>query len=378
MPAQLAGLGIEGENAIGVEVVALAIVAIEVRTGVASGPVHQVELGIVGASHPSSAGAVVGKFALPGFRARLARVGYGPETPEFLAGSLIVGGDKSANAFVAPGRAGDHHVSYSERRGGSVVVLMPIRHFGFPQQFAVDAAEGHDMRVIGQHEQAVSIHRHAPIESDGGVAGKPLGAGPLIVLELASAAGIEREHFIGARNIHDAVGHDGRIFDLGNVGNREYPGRAKTGNVVLVDLRELGVTVAAGVPMISAPLRLGGDFAVAVPCSVAQEMNALVIALQLEFAHTLVEHAAFDAFSVGCLNSFAGDHRGLIACGRNQDVQIAHQRRQILCRKIEGGHASGRSAGAEERTKVSIGKGVDLGQDVGAGFAAGGVGPVAA
>src|SRR5665213_2073141 len=107
-------------------------------------------------------------------------------------------------------------------------------------------------------------------------------------------------------------------------------------------------------------------------------MNALVVALNLEFAHTLIEHAAFDAFSGGCLNSFADDHRGLIARGRNQHVQIAHQRRHIPCREIEGGHTPGGSASAEERTEVGIAKGVDLGHDVGTGFAAGGVGSVAA
>ena len=49
IPFQLAGLRIQRHDRIGVEVVALAIVAVVIRTGIADRPVHRVELRIVGA-----------------------------------------------------------------------------------------------------------------------------------------------------------------------------------------------------------------------------------------------------------------------------------------------------------------------------------------
>ena len=95
-------------------------------------------------------------FALPCFRAGLAGLGHGPEAPDFLAGRLIVRRDEAAHAFVAAGGAGDHQIADGERRGRAVVVLMPVRHFGFPQQLAVEAVQRDHVGVVGEHEHAIA------------------------------------------------------------------------------------------------------------------------------------------------------------------------------------------------------------------------------
>ena len=178
-----------------------------------------------------------GELALPRFRAGLSGIGHGPEAPRFLAGRRVVGGDESAHPLVAAGRAGDDQIAHHQRRGRAVVVLAPIRHLGVPQQLAVEAVDGDHVRVIGEQEQTVAGDRDAAIDPAGGVADQSLGAGTLVMPHLAAAAGIERVHFIRARDIHDPVDHNRRRFDVPDVRNREHPARRQPRDVALVDLR---------------------------------------------------------------------------------------------------------------------------------------------
>ena len=68
IPLQLAGLGFKRDDARRVEVVAQPFFAGEVGTGIADGPVDQIELGIVRAWHPCRAASVLERLADPGFR----------------------------------------------------------------------------------------------------------------------------------------------------------------------------------------------------------------------------------------------------------------------------------------------------------------------
>ena len=111
IPAQLPGLRFEREHRVGVEIVALPLVAVVIEPRVAGRPVHEIELRIVSAGHPAGAAAMLGLFALPGFGARFAGIRHRPEAPHFLAGRRVIGGDESAHAFVAAGGAGDHQIA---------------------------------------------------------------------------------------------------------------------------------------------------------------------------------------------------------------------------------------------------------------------------
>ncbi len=62
IPFELAGLRIQRQNAIGIEVVALALVAIEIGTRIAHRPINRVELRIVSAGHPGRAAPCIHEF----------------------------------------------------------------------------------------------------------------------------------------------------------------------------------------------------------------------------------------------------------------------------------------------------------------------------
>ena len=127
--------------------------------------------------------------------------------------------------------------------------------------------------------------------------------------DLAAAAGIERVHLVRARDVHDAVDHDRRRFDVPDVRNREHPAGRQPRDVALVDLRQRGVAVAAGIAVIRGPvaLRGHGDGTGRRPSCGAGE--SLIVGAQLEIGHALVEHAAFERPSVGRLNRLADDDR---------------------------------------------------------------------
>ena len=116
IPFQLAGIGVERDDAIAIEVVAAAVVAIPIGTGVADAPVSEIELGIVGAGDPHGGAASLPGIAGPGFVAGLARAGDGVEAPGFLAGGGVEGGDETADAELAAGDSHDDFV-FDDQRG---------------------------------------------------------------------------------------------------------------------------------------------------------------------------------------------------------------------------------------------------------------------
>ena len=73
VPLERAGVGVERDDRVGVEVVAVAIVAVEIGAGIAGAPVDQVERRIVGAGDPGGAAAALPRVAFPGLAALLAR-----------------------------------------------------------------------------------------------------------------------------------------------------------------------------------------------------------------------------------------------------------------------------------------------------------------
>ena len=103
VPFELAGIGVERDHAIAIEVVAGAMVAIPIGTGIADAPVGEIEIGIVGARDPDGGAAGLPGIAGPGFVAGFARAGDGVEAPGFLAGRGVVGGDETADAVLAAG-----------------------------------------------------------------------------------------------------------------------------------------------------------------------------------------------------------------------------------------------------------------------------------
>ncbi len=122
VPLEGAGLGIEREDAVGVEVVAGAVAVVGVGPGIAGGPEERVGGGIVGAGEPRGAAAGDGFFVAPGGDLVFAALGDGPATPEERAGIGVEGGDEPANALVGSGNTDEDGVVDDERRHGAAVM----------------------------------------------------------------------------------------------------------------------------------------------------------------------------------------------------------------------------------------------------------------
>src|SRR4029077_7518626 len=72
IPLQLSGIGIESQNAIGVEVIAGPLSGIPVGARIAGAPIRQIEIGIVRARNPDGRASVLPIIPVPGFVAGLA------------------------------------------------------------------------------------------------------------------------------------------------------------------------------------------------------------------------------------------------------------------------------------------------------------------
>src|SRR5207248_8945163 len=98
---EFARVGIEREQAVGVEVIARARRAVKVGRGVTRAPENGVEFRVKRTRHPSGASAEFVTLAGPTGGAEFAGSWNGPKTPRFLAGLGVVSRDKAAHAVVA-------------------------------------------------------------------------------------------------------------------------------------------------------------------------------------------------------------------------------------------------------------------------------------
>ena len=179
---------------------------------------------------------------------------------------------------------------------------MPIRHFGFPQQLAIGAAERDHVGVVGEHEHAIAGHGDAAIESARRIPGDAASPFTLVAPDDAAGAGVERPAFVRGRHVHHAVHDQGRVFDGGDAGHGENPLGRQARDIGLADLRELAVAVAAGIAVVGRPIGLRRHQAVAVAVGLAQQANLLVIRTELEIGHAFGEDLPLERLAIGGLD----------------------------------------------------------------------------
>ncbi len=121
---------------IGIQVISRPVVADQVRPGSAIRPDQRIGLLVVVAGHPGRAAGMRQRCFGPGFGARLARCGHRPYSPDFFASLLVIGGQETTRAVVAPRDAGDDQVVHNQRCGRPVVVFVPVDHLRFPTESA--------------------------------------------------------------------------------------------------------------------------------------------------------------------------------------------------------------------------------------------------
>src|SRR5262249_38822408 len=138
VPLDLAGVGVERDRAVGIEVVAGTILGVPIRTRVADAPDDRVGRRIVGAGDPGRTAAVGGRpvVILPGIAAGLAlqrdRVG----APDLLHRREVGGGEPAANAVFGAGRAGNRHALHDQWRAGDDLALVGVGNLALRDDFA--------------------------------------------------------------------------------------------------------------------------------------------------------------------------------------------------------------------------------------------------
>ena len=208
------------------QIVAAAHVRVDVRAGIADGPIQRVEIRIVAAGEPRWAAAVLPAIALPGFVSEFTRRGNRIEAPQPLARGRIVSLDESARAELAAGDAGNNLVLERERRGSNAVALTRIGDLRLPQKLPRACVQRHQCGVQRAHEQPVAQHRHAAIEAVDLALRNHLLL-PLVPPDLQSGFGVEREHLPRhSRRVHHSIHHQRRPFEQ-PVAHRHGPPRLK-------------------------------------------------------------------------------------------------------------------------------------------------------
>ena len=162
VPKALAGVGIYRQQAVGVEVVAGAQIAVPVRRGVAGGPIEHVGFGIVGAAGPSRSAARLPRIASPRLHARFAFHGHGVVAPAQFAGGHVVGVEEAAHAELAAGNADHGHVLDDHGHGGGAEALVVFGQRHFPLLLAGEPMERHHLGIQSRHQHQIAAQCRAP------------------------------------------------------------------------------------------------------------------------------------------------------------------------------------------------------------------------
>src|SRR6185312_12137155 len=179
VPLDLAGIGVERQRAVGIEVVAGPIFIIPVRAGVADAPDESVGCRIVASRHPCRTAAARGSVlvVLPGFAAGLALAGDRVGAPDFLLGLEIGRRDPATDAVFRAGYARDGHVLDDQRCAGDDLALVRIGHLSLPGDLA-GILVGRDQAAIERvRDDEIAPQRHTAIVD----AAASHGARPVVV-----------------------------------------------------------------------------------------------------------------------------------------------------------------------------------------------------
>ena len=257
IPLQLTVVRLQCQYRGSVEVIALPLIAVHGRVRVAHAPEQRICLGVISARHPGgAASAEPGQCgSLPRLRFRLARRRNGPETPDPLAGSHVVGREEAAHSLIPARDSSDHHVFHHQRgrRASVIVVLRTLRHLRVPQQCARHPVQRDHMGVVRLEEHTVPQYRHAAVGAFGRIARDFLRAVPLVVPDRSPRLRIHSKHLVGAGDEHHPV-HDQRRHLQREMVDREDPFDAEVLHVGGSDLVESAVAIPADVAVVGWPV----------------------------------------------------------------------------------------------------------------------------
>jgi len=267
VPAQLACVGIESDDAGGIEVHVSslagacgdAIGIIEIRGGVAGSPVDQVEIGIVGSREPGRTATEAPAIPFPGFITFLTGSGHHVPAPGDASGFGVERGEIAAMRLIAAVASDDDLVLDDERRGEVVAAaLLGIVDADLPSLLAGFLIERDQEIVPGAEDNLAIAERYSAVLDEIGVTARDARArGRVAILpDHASLGRVERENArAGGDEVQDAIGHDrcgAKVLRI--IAGLENPRREQILDVRSVDLveraiapGELGATVVGPV-----------------------------------------------------------------------------------------------------------------------------------
>src|SRR5262249_14434188 len=162
----LAGVDIETERRVGVEIVARAVFRIEHRRRLAGAPERQLEIWIIGAGLPEGPGTLLPGIVvvLPGFVARLARRRHAEGPPYDRPGISVESVDRGARTLVDAAAGDDQLVADHQRSAGQRAVAgLEIVEFDGLGHFAGVAIAPDDPAIAGNGNDKVLIQSDAAV-----------------------------------------------------------------------------------------------------------------------------------------------------------------------------------------------------------------------
>ena len=254
IPFQLAGIRIERDHGTAIEIVAPALVAVPVRTGISDAPISQVEIRIVGTRHPHGSAPSLPRIASPGFVARLARARDGVKSPNFFARFHIVGRQETADTVLTAGGTDNHLVLHDQRGHGQSVAGLGFRYRNVPQRTPVFGVNRDQTGVDRRHEQRVAQDRHSPVHAAAARAGRLFGSVG-IRPEDASGGGVQSDDVIRRlHGVHDSVYNQRRSFELFKRSSLKDPLQLEVFHILRSDLAKRAIPLPVVVSGVREPV----------------------------------------------------------------------------------------------------------------------------
>ncbi len=252
MPAQLAGVGFDGEQRDRVQRIAAAARCRAPRRRLARREVHELQLRVVARGVPGRGAERRPAFVLgPGLEAGLAFARRGVERPEPRAVRGVVRLELAARREVAA-RVADEHLAVGDQRRVRVAFAgLVVAGPHFPELRSRARVE-RDEKAVGRRKiDDVAVHTHAAMARIRFRRCDVLRIGAHVLPDELARDGIEREHAAAALgDVYEPVRDDRRRDPAAVVAHRVRPDGAQPLDRAAVDLAQRAI----GLDVVSAPI----------------------------------------------------------------------------------------------------------------------------
>ena len=241
VPAKLTGIRIEGHQRGGIQIVALAGVAVVVGPGITGAEEHQVLLRIVRAGHPDRSAATQVRIpSRPCVATRIVRAGDGVEPPRALAGLRIVRVDEPANAVLGTCNPDDDLVLHHQRSNRGRVPHLVVLELDVIHNAAGLHVEREEVRIDRRNEDLIPERCDAAV--DIAAAGAQIvRETPPIGPQRSSGFDVQRDHVAGRiGEVHHTVKDKRCALEVMASLNLVHPYRAQLLDILTIDLVEPG------------------------------------------------------------------------------------------------------------------------------------------